>query len=362
MKSNKNSIFIITDSLGFNGWGEYTKAHIEILLRDNSSLKIYVFFKLKNTFNISDNLVNKERLIFVKFTGIYFIDKILLKIFSLVCKPHLVHFMSEPCANLITGIIKSFEGKIIQTIHGTYGYLFLGKYNKFLKVIDSIIYNSEFTKCYFNFPISSYKQFVLFPLSTSFMKIENQIQSNVYEKDNQLVFIGNSKERKGLSLVLSMFEVLCNEVDDLKLVIIGNLNDAHTKLISLNSNILHFNKVSESELIKLVSLSKVNLLPSKNVLINGILHFEGYGLVHIESIKLGTPSIGCSNSGNESFILDGINGFLVDQGNLSCLIESTRKLMNLGKNSQFYESVSDSIESINSIVYGKQILSIYGIK
>lgn len=361
MESNKNNIFIITDSLGFNGWGIIQNLILRFYLRDNSNLKLFVFYKLENTFNSSIKLVNTERLVFVNFSGIYCIDYFIIKLCALVYKPFVIHFMSEPCANLIKSIKGSVNTKIVQTIHGTYGYLFLDKYKKFLDVIDSVIFNSDFTKKQFNISNSRLNYHVLFPLSTSFLKIENQIEFGNYGKENQLLFIGNSKERKGLNLVLKMFEILCKEFNDLKLIIVGNLNEEHIRLVGLNSNISFHNKVSESDLIKLISKSRVNLLPSSNVSINGVLHFEGYGLVHIESIKLGTPSVGCLNSGNESFIVDGVNGFLINQNDLFCLVDSTRKLINLGSNNQFYENVIDSIESINSVFYSEKIKSIYGI-
>jgi glycosyltransferase involved in cell wall biosynthesis len=105
----------------------------------------------------------------------------------------------------------------------------------------------------------------------------------------------------------------------------------------------------------------VNLLPSKNVFIEGRLHFEGFGLVHLESIKLGTPSIGCLNTGNESFISDDINGCLINQDDLSGLITATRKLLLLTDKKDFNINVKESVKSFNSEFYRNEIKKIYGI-
>jgi glycosyltransferase involved in cell wall biosynthesis len=149
---------------------------------------------------------------------------------------------------------------------------------------------------------------------------------------------------------------------DLRLVIVGNLSSFHLNFIKNESNIFYFKNLSVIELIEQTKISKVNILPSINVKIGNRLHFEGYGLVHVESIKLGTPSIGCLDTGNESFLKNGINGFLINQNNLDDLVVATRYLVSKKEDNDFYSKVINSINSISSNVYSKEIIKLYGIE
>jgi glycosyltransferase involved in cell wall biosynthesis len=358
MNIRNTNIFMITDSLGFNGWGEYTKSHVEILLRD-TDFNFIIFYKSNNSFCEKNRSLFKDRLLFIKLSGIYLMDFIILSLFSLFLKPHIVHFMSEPIAKFISAI--KVKSRFIQTIHGTYGDLFLGKYKKYLKLYDLVIFDSDFTKKYFDLPIRKSHQYVLFPFSTTLLRIENEVNQRRFKKINQLIFVGNSKDRKGLNLVLDMYLFLKKEVSDLRLVIVGNLNSFHLNFIKNESNIFYFKNLSITELIEQIKISKVNILPSINAKIENRLHFEGYGLVHVESIKLGTPSIGCLDTGNESFLKNGINGFLINQNNLDELILATRNFINKEEENDFFLSVKNSIDSISSNVYSKEIIKLYGI-
>lgn len=360
MNIRNTNIFMITDSLGFNGWGEYTKSHVEILLRD-TDFNFIIFYKLNNSFCEKNRFLFKDRLLFVKLSGIYLIDFIILSLFSLFFKPNIVHFMSEPIAKFITAI--QVKSRLIQTIHGTYGDLFLGQYKKYLELYDLVIFDSDFTRKYFDLPIKKMSnQYVLFPFSTTLLRIENEVNQKSFEKLNQLIFVGNSKDRKGLNLVLDMYFFLKKEIFDLRLVIVGNLNNFHLNFIKDEPNIFYFKNLSVTELIEQTKISKVNILPSINVKIGNRLHFEGYGLVHVESIKLGTPSIGCLDTGNESFLKNGINGFLINQNNLDDLIEATRYLISKEEENDFCSRVINSIDSISSNVYSKEIIKLYGIE
>ena len=358
--NNKNlNIFIISDSLGLNGWGEYSKSHIEILLRD-TNVNLIIFYKLDNTICDSIKKKYKKRLFFVKLRGLYIVDLVLLGVFSILYLPKIIHFMSEPISKLIHAI--KIKSKIVQTVHGTYGELFLSNYKRHLDFYDLIIFDSDFTKNYFNLPIKNSRQYVLFPYSTALLKIEKELFDENCNRLNQIIFIGNSKERKGLNLVLEMYDILKKDVKDLQLLIIGNLNKNHLSYIKEKPGIFHYKDLALSELIKHTKISKVNILPSINIQIENKLHFEGYGLVHVESIKLGTPSIGTLNTGNESFIVNGINGFLIEQNNLADLVDATRKLINKEIQTNFHRNVIDSLESINSNTYSKDIIKLYGIE
>ena len=71
----------------------------------------------------------------------------------------------------------------------------------------------------------------------------------------------------------------------------------------------------------------VNVLPS----LNSDGHFEGFGIVHSESIACGTFTIGSLNCGNVDAISVG-NGICIEQNDADALATELRKL--LQKNSK----------------------------
>jgi glycosyltransferase involved in cell wall biosynthesis len=72
--------------------------------------------------------------------------------------------------------------------------------------------------------------------------------------------------------------------------------------------------LTHQELLQTYSEARLNALPSNS---EG-LHFEGFGLIHLEANACGTLTVGTLGSGNEDAIQDGF-GSLVPYGNVSAL-------------------------------------------
>jgi glycosyltransferase involved in cell wall biosynthesis len=69
----------------------------------------------------------------------------------------------------------------------------------------------------------------------------------------------------------------------------------------------------------------------------------GPGFVYLEAMACGLPVIGCSGSGLEENIIDGVNGFLVSPKNTNELENALRKLLSnkskieeMGRNARLY--------------------------
>jgi glycosyltransferase involved in cell wall biosynthesis len=55
--------------------------------------------------------------------------------------------------------------------------------------------------------------------------------------------------------------------------------------------------------------------------------FEGFGLVYLEALAYGVPTIGSLESGADDIIRDGENGFLVPPGDTTALVDAIRRIL-----------------------------------
>ena len=344
-------IFLVTDSLKTNGWGEFASSTAKILAKNNN-FRVFIISKTSHNRNFSKN-IKVLRL----FNNI-FIDALLINTYNFLFKPKVVHFCSEK----VFGICKFYNHKkIILTIHGTYGFLFKKRYSRLIEKISVVTYDSRFTEERFKSLFKEKKSYLVYPLSNFY--IENEENEFVKKKRKYILFIGNSKKRKGLNLVLKSFEKISKKFNNVKLALVGNFSDEHKKVIRNKPLIEIYCGISNDKLIDLISSSIVNVLPSINAQIENQLHFEGFGLVHIESNIFGTPTIGTNECGNTDIIKNNFNGFLINQNNVNELSKSLYKIIDR-HNKDDYSLNNNSIQiknTFNSIDFNKKIINAYGI-
>jgi len=122
----------------------------------------------------------------------------------------------------------------------------------------------------------------------------------------QLIYFGGLRKYKRPKLAIKVYEMLYKEIENLKLIIVGSgpmLNELKNYVNNKNYDITFTGRVSDEELAKLVRESWVNL------------HFsvtEGWGLSIMESSASGTPTVAFKAPGVVEIIIDGYNGFLVE--------------------------------------------------
>jgi len=122
----------------------------------------------------------------------------------------------------------------------------------------------------------------------------------------QLIYFGGMRKYKRPELAIKVYEMLYKEIKDLKLIIIGDgpmLNVLKNYVKGKNYNITFTGRISDEELAKLLRESWVNL------------HFsvtEGWGYSIMESSASGTPTVALKAPGVVETIIDGYNGFLVE--------------------------------------------------
>ena len=124
-----------------------------------------------------------------------------------------------------------------------------------------------------------------------------------------VMFVGRLVAYKGIRELLDAMGRIWGERDDVVLIIVGT--GPLARLVSdckktLPDNILHFDSLEYSHLVRLYAMSDVHILPSWH---------EAYGLVCGEALSSGTPSIVTRQSGCSDLIEDGINGYLIESGN-----------------------------------------------
>lgn len=117
--------------------------------------------------------------------------------------------------------------------------------------------------------------------------IDMQLDANYKDKDKlyDACYVGRIEEGKGIKDLVEAWKIVCRELPDAKLVIMGNLETSFGKKITdlsrkrmLDSNIIFKGFVSDEEKIKIMKNSKLFAFPS---------YEEGWSIAIMESIMAG---------------------------------------------------------------------------
>lgn len=146
---------------------------------------------------------------------------------------------------------------------------------------------------------------------------------NIREKDLVITFIGRFVEEKGIIELVTAFERINNNIDNVRLMLIGDLNESErdqniTNYINKwkeNKNII-FTGV-RSDIPELLLVSDVFVLPS---------HREGLPRSIVEAMAMKNPVVATKIRGCREQVVEGKTGFLVDKYNVE---ELTDKIMML---------------------------------
>jgi glycosyltransferase involved in cell wall biosynthesis len=140
-----------------------------------------------------------------------------------------------------------------------------------------------------------------------------------------VLFIGAPKKRKGTHVLIEAIAQARQTIPDVQCVIIGKVGTARyarklARLIAqsgLQDHITLAGHLPYEEVVGWYQAADVLAYPS----LSGKTMFEGFGLVILEANACGLPAIGTHGSGNESAIVDGETGFLIDQRSPGALAE-----------------------------------------
>jgi glycosyltransferase involved in cell wall biosynthesis len=140
--------------------------------------------------------------------------------------------------------------------------------------------------------------------------INNKV--NKFSVPLEFVYIGGTKQLKGISYLLDAFEVLEN--DNVRLTIIGK-NDLIKSQYNNYKNISFTGLILHEEVSKILSKMDVMIFPSLG---------EGMSLSILEALSSGLPVICSKNSGTNDLIENGANGFVIEIQSTQDIVEKVR--------------------------------------
>lgn len=145
----------------------------------------------------------------------------------------------------------------------------------------------------------------------------------------KLLFVGGLSQRKGIANVFEAVDAL----ENVSLTVIGRKPVTDCKPLNDSlENHRYIESLAHSDILEEMRTHDILLFPSL---------FEGYGLVITEAMSQGTPVITTTRTCGADFIVDGINGWLVEPGNTQSIIDKLKiisddpsQIQELGKNAQ----------------------------
>jgi glycosyltransferase involved in cell wall biosynthesis len=127
----------------------------------------------------------------------------------------------------------------------------------------------------------------------------------------KILFIGEINQRKGIKQILEAAKILSDQNFEFNLIGLGMSN--HSELYKPYKKYVNFlGLVSFETLLGQLKSNDVFIFPSLG---------EGFGLVLLEALSSGLPVICSRNCAGPDLIEDGKNGFLIDAGDTSALVD-----------------------------------------
>jgi len=139
----------------------------------------------------------------------------------------------------------------------------------------------------------------------------------------QVLFVGGNFQRKGLPTLLRAVAQLKEHLPAIRLHVVGD-NPARGRMVALteelglSEHVTFLGALSHNALAPLYRAAQVLALPSE---------IEGFGITLLEAMHLGVPVIGSSRGGSQELIRNGWNGYLVEPGDASGLVEKLLALL-----------------------------------
>ncbi len=150
------------------------------------------------------------------------------------------------------------------------------------------------------------------------------------ENRRVILFVGHFGPRKNLSLLLDAMSMVLREVPDAFLLCVGGtpkwlgttaywtILTEKIRSLSLENAVKLVGEIPHRELQAFYSMADVFVLPS---------HYEGLGKVILEANACGVPVVASRTSGVPEIVKDGLNGFLVEPGDVADLAEKLTLLL-----------------------------------
>jgi len=191
----------------------------------------------------------------------------------------------------------------------------------FLATVDGFIHNSETTQqSVASLVEHSSPQIIAYPAGDRFgtaLSPEVIATRTHLPGPLNLIFLGIVIPRKGLLPLLSA--LACVDQNIWNLSIVGGLDfdpaytaraEKLTRQLGLSDSVRFLGLLQDDDLVEILSTSHLFCMPYA---------YEGFGIGILEAMAFGLPAIGCLNGAARETISHGVNGFLLDTGDLSGL-------------------------------------------
>ncbi len=159
-------------------------------------------------------------------------------------------------------------------------------------------------------------------------------------EDPTIVYFGGFRDYKRPWEILYVFKELLKMNNKIKLIMIGagpslEKTTNIAKEFGIMNNIKFTGRVSDNELYNIVNKAWINVHTSTT---------EGFGLSVLEASSAGTPTVAYNVPGIRDIIVNGVNGFLVPDGDRKALTESVLKIINEFDNEWIRKSRTEAMK------------------
>lgn len=159
-------------------------------------------------------------------------------------------------------------------------------------------------------------------------------RTNIMSK--QVVAIGRYTHQKGFDMLIDIWKIVYKEYPDWRLKIIGNgilYEDLKAQIEEYNlQDVIKLEKTQSENILNEYLSSSIYALPSR---------YEGFPMVLLEASSCGVPVVAFKcKCGPSDIINNGINGFLVDEGDIESFAKSIKDLI---ANTELRKSMSENI-------------------
>lgn len=166
-------------------------------------------------------------------------------------------------------------------------------------------------------------------------------------RQKTIIYLGRLTKSKRVDHVLRAFRIISRSEKDSRLLIAGS-GPEEKNLVSLagelgiSSQTEFLGRVSDEMKAEVLSKAHLMLFPAVR---------EGWGLVTLEANACGTPVIGYDVHGLRDSIKDGVNGYLVDEGDTNAMAKRAVQL--LGDSSALKKLSASSAEYSKTFSWDK---------
>lgn len=333
----------------------------------SSVISNYLSSDIKKEFNIIYISTSSGKNMFIK------IDSLFISIFKLLYnltfkKIDIIHIHSGSWRSFYRKIVyvfisKLYRKKIILHIHGGEFNLFYDRssINKYLitttlNTVDMIIIISSRLSSDIKEKTKNKNIKILF---NSINTLKFSSQSNNIRKSkatNNVIYLSKLSSKKGIFDLLSAIPLVINKRSSAKFIICGNGMLDECRRICEEKDISHSVEicgwVSGQEKIKLICNADVFVLPS---------YCECFPVAIIEAMAAGLPIISTCVGGIPDIIKDGLNGYLIQPGDIESL---ANKILILLENRQLRNkmgelNVKKAKDMFDVNVIAKRLCSLY---